>query len=738
MKYNYQDLDFLLNTLYDITTNEKTNKCYKIKSINRMQIKIEDIKMPKSFDPKSILKANMQLMGSYNNKIYFKRLPDDITTHACTIVVGVYNNSNSNFNDMERGEVVNMAMSYITSEIALVEKLKFLYLPIMNFDITLKEVKKLNDDIANSYAKYQEETMLYVSVYEHFNKIKTLQDYLVENGKKFKLVEWKVLIFQVLYTLAKLNEKLKRFRHNKLDLNSIKVSIKKKDSTKKHIFKLGTKVFKVPDTEFEIKISDYEHSSTSDYQRNKDTDKVTENQYYDVHYFLSHLMNYLIKANIDIPELSVFINQMIPEKFKINDMDKFEGLNEVIYERFTSDIILPSIVLKKNNFFDDFIENIDMDLSASPISTNEKELKRYKGKQKDVRYSDNSITESSQYSYRLLGRNIELNKKNNKKTSRYNNIKDNSMIRGTRKMNLSRREVLKNKESGIFRMAESNKSAKSSDSEDLSNESSALDEQVFDESSIASSDYQMKRTKDKKKGKKTSVKKGGKRSKKSSKGKKYSESSVKLTSMSSTSLGDDVEVKSKGKKQAASELSDGFKSSLLNNLPEGYSGELPENLRGMVDAKKAGMAVPQMMPEGGMGSALGAPMGNPMGMGGQTKFNRMKDLLGIQNYVPPEGNALPPGLQQMALSQGAMGAMGAMGAPTGVSQPIPMGMPAEIPGGLPMGMAPGMGQGMPMPMGMPEGPAAAMGPMSAMPQGMPMAQMGGSKLLKNKDGKFFF
>ena len=109
--------------------------------------------------------------------------------------------------------------------------------------------------------------------------------------------------------------------------------------------------------------------------------------------------------------MMIFINKMIPEKFKVTDINNFKGLNEVLYEQSASESILPSQILKKNNFFIDYIENIDMDLSASPISTNKEELKRYKGKKKGVEYRDNSITESSQYSYRLLGRNIEFKNK---------------------------------------------------------------------------------------------------------------------------------------------------------------------------------------------------------------------------------------------------------------------------------------------------------------------------------------
>jgi hypothetical protein len=259
MKFNYEDLDFLLNTLYDITINDKTQKCYKIKSINRKNIKIEDLKMPKTFEPKDILKGEMQFIGEVNKKFHYKRLPDNLTTHACTVIIGMYDSKNTNYEDLERGEIVNMAMGYITSEIAITEKLKFLYLPIMNFDLTLKELKGFNDKLGDNFGKYKDDTMLYISIYEHYNKIKPLYTYLEENGKKMKLEEWKVLIFQVLYALSKLNEKLKSFRHNNLNLESIKVSIKKKEPNKKNIYKLGTKLFRVPDTEFEIKISDYEY-----------------------------------------------------------------------------------------------------------------------------------------------------------------------------------------------------------------------------------------------------------------------------------------------------------------------------------------------------------------------------------------------------------------------------------------------------------------------------------------------
>ncbi len=174
-KYNYEDLDFLLNTLYDIAYLEKSKGCYKIEPIERKHIKISDIKMGSLFDSNDILKkGTYQYLGKYNQKQYYIRRAENLQT--CMIAIGMYDPKNKIVNDMKRSEIISMAMSYIISEIALTEKLRFVLLPVINFDIKLGELKKKNSTLIEKFNSYDENSMMYINVYEYQNKIITLEN----------------------------------------------------------------------------------------------------------------------------------------------------------------------------------------------------------------------------------------------------------------------------------------------------------------------------------------------------------------------------------------------------------------------------------------------------------------------------------------------------------------------------------------------------------------------------------
>jgi hypothetical protein len=725
--YNYQDFDFLLNTLYDCVYNDTNKGCYKLKPITRKDIHIEDLKMPTTFDKNNILKGKFQYINNYNQKYMYKRISD--STYTCAINIGVYNQTNKNINAMKRSEIVNMAMMYLTSELAIDEHLKYVLLPIMNFDITIKELKNINELLTDNFKNYDENTMLYINVVEYYNKLISLEEFLQEKGKKMTIDEWKVLMFQILYTLYRLSERISKFRHNNLNLQAIKIYVRK-PTNKKNIFKVGTKTFVVPDYGFDIKISDYDKSFTPEYYGNMNTDRITENPYYDMHYFLTYFAFYINRLKLDIPEIKQFIDQIIPEKFRNTTLINFDGLDEAYYEHQANEILTPSIVLKKNFFFANFIENMDM--SASSVSNNETDINRYTPKENNVSYTDKSLTEDSQYSYRMLGRNIEKNINNRKKTSHYNNIRESSMIRGSRKMNVSKaNNIVKNNESGILNKAEKKYKNKVISREvEMNDDSDSLkddleDEKVFDESDVENTKQQLKRHLNK--GGRISNNKNfiSKIAKSLNKNKSESETEASISMSSTTSEKNKYNLN----KQSLQELSEGLQDTIIGKLPEGYAGELPDSFKQNLPAPSMSQGQQNMMGQNMMGqNMMSQNMGmqfNPMSNGPSQKINSLGKVLGVQQYTPEHGlSALPQGINSNSLPQ--------------------MGMPQM---GLPQMEMPQMGMpqmGMPQ-MGMPQMGVPQMGmPQMGMPQmGVPqmgMPQMGGGRKLKvyKLDNSFFF
>lgn len=216
--------------------------------------------MPDEFNPSDIFNGKFEFMNKYNNRIYYKRQSD--ASHQCSLSFGRYHGL-GNVNDMGRGEIFNPTIHYILSELVINEKFKHILLPVMFFDTTLGKLKELapeihqrivNDPTMNQNAIDQ--SKIHVFATEHYFKMQSLREYIKDNFDNITLDHWKTMIFQVLFTLHKISERLHKFRHNMLNLDAIRVYIKKDIGD--HIqYKLGQTIFNVPNMGFEIKISDY-------------------------------------------------------------------------------------------------------------------------------------------------------------------------------------------------------------------------------------------------------------------------------------------------------------------------------------------------------------------------------------------------------------------------------------------------------------------------------------------------
>jgi hypothetical protein len=370
---SYDDIDFCLNTLYDYYYSSSDDKCYLFKPIIRSDIKLSDLKKENDFDPKQVLSGNIKFEEKTEKKWIFKRTSE--TSYPCNLEIGIYENKELSLSDMSREELVNIAMLYMMSELQSVDKMRHIVLPVMMFDIKKKNLDKLVPSIKKEIGeKIDDYADMYVLVTEHYFKMETLKSYLDKNAKTMDLQKWKVLFFQVLFTLGKIGERFNMFRHNKLDLTSIRI-YSRKETSKHDEYKISGITFSVPNSGFDIKIADFDHSTTSDYSKNKRNTLYNDNPYYDIHYFFNSIYLYIKRNNILINEINNFINDMVPTQYR-SESDKFKGLDEAKFDNKSSFMITPIMVLKKNNFFTNFI---NMDLTVSPIDNNKvkKRIKKY-------------------------------------------------------------------------------------------------------------------------------------------------------------------------------------------------------------------------------------------------------------------------------------------------------------------------------------------------------------------------
>lgn len=375
----YDNIDYLLNIYYDLVYRAKPEKNYIFEPITRKNIELIDLKKPKDFDYSNIFDADLKYIGYYNERYHFKRKSN--IGFPCQMSFGYYQTVNTS--DMNRGVLYNMAIMYIVSEIVINEKFKHSVLPIMLFDIYQKDNKipdfsQYNKEIKNPHYKDNADNMMYCLITEHYFDMLTLNEYLFSNFDKMTILDWKILFFQVLYSLYKLTERLDNFRHNWLNLNAIRIYTKNKnindiadDSSINNVYKIGSVKFDVPNGNFDIKITDYDYATTNDYIQNISIGKPKQNDYYDVHYFFNSLYLWEQDNKKKFPqEIKAFIKRIVPDSVMVKDSDLFDGLDESIieYNNFASHDTLPSMILRKNNFFDDFIIKEDnMNMSARPL-----------------------------------------------------------------------------------------------------------------------------------------------------------------------------------------------------------------------------------------------------------------------------------------------------------------------------------------------------------------------------------
>ena len=430
----YDQIDFCLNILYDFYYNKNERKCYQFKPIIKNSITVNTLKKSRNFVYDEIFNEKIDFVGYYNDKWYFKRSSN--TTYSCILCIGGYNIDNTNLDDLERGELINMGFHYILSESFANDNLKQILLPVMNFDINYKDLIEYNPIFQDNIKKENTGNNLYVNIYENYYPQQTLEKYLRDNIKNVSNIEWKVIIFQTLFALFKISERLRNFRHNNLNLNSIFV-VKNEESQSMETYKIGKTVFNLPNVGIDIKITNFEKSFSVDYYNNKDTDKQNDNPYYDVHYFLQNIYFIMSEMKYENTELEKFINDIIPEKLKINLRNDFTGLNESLFSLIPVQYLFPSNILKKNNFFSEFI--INMDITVSPINNDRIKISRLREKDKLVDYSFSSPTEISD-APRMVARKINYkNDPNNENSNNNNMIKKTSsnninMIKGTRKL----------------------------------------------------------------------------------------------------------------------------------------------------------------------------------------------------------------------------------------------------------------------------------------------------------------
>ncbi len=186
-------------------------------------------------------------------------------------------------------------------------------------------------------------------------------DYIKQhkNISPLTVLEWKIILFKIIYTLSVIYEHYPNFRHN--DLSSKNVLINKSTTTTHKHYKFDNLVYEIPPSDIEIFLWDFEYANIKDIVNNKlITDdlinmkkeygiRIERNQYYDIHYFLNSL--YYLKM---FPkEIEDFILRNIDKKhlerdvhFNINNYRLLQNLEYNTPKKMLKDALFREFIIE--------------------------------------------------------------------------------------------------------------------------------------------------------------------------------------------------------------------------------------------------------------------------------------------------------------------------------------------------------------------------------------------------------
>jgi hypothetical protein len=215
----FDDIDYLTDLLYNYLYNADKYK-FEIASSNT-----DDIDNIKKNVSSSLINKIFNARISFSRIIKTENRIVYVFKRETKQDIYIYQYLTDSYNDITTGTNYDMIITYLLSDLVLYKKTKHILLPIMNFDIDVELISNFIDkyDELNRIKEVlnYREKKLAIKIREHFKKKKTLLEYLEENIKKFGELEYTVLLFQVLHTLAIIQEKYPTFRHNYLELDII-------------------------------------------------------------------------------------------------------------------------------------------------------------------------------------------------------------------------------------------------------------------------------------------------------------------------------------------------------------------------------------------------------------------------------------------------------------------------------------------------------------------------------------
>ena len=309
MEYNLNDN---INILYNYCYNKYNTNCLNYENIEPGNININNIKLSIDHVKYNIL-LNQVITGKFKNMMnnndiyYYKEYSHDF---PITYKITFYKEQNEIYNLSSKLNNDSL-FSYLLSALILSKKTKHILLPILNIDINYADIQFIFDEntkykLKNKIKLNEIQNICCLQIKEHYFKQISLYEYLKSNT-----CDYKILLFQIIHTLAIIQNEYPTFRHNNLTLNSILIYCKNKTNIIECYNSFQNDVFYIPNNGFDIKIFNFENATINKFYGNS-----IYNPYYDIYIFFTDFIKN-IKCN---NEINTFVNKYIPDKFNENEI----------------------------------------------------------------------------------------------------------------------------------------------------------------------------------------------------------------------------------------------------------------------------------------------------------------------------------------------------------------------------------------------------------------------------------
>ncbi len=452
METEFLDLESKINLIYDYLYNLNTKNCFNFDKINLGKISIDDIKVsvPEANtdiefykkNKEDILNARFRITSwdDDTKQIILKRYSNQFPVNVKVSFYG----TNENTNSLDTGANNDSLFSYLLSQLVLGKKTKHILLPIINIDCEINDIEHIirNDPIygkiKSAITNGEISNKCCLQLREHFFKSTSLEEYLSKN-----ICSYKGLLFQIIHTLAVLQNEYDGFRHNNLTLKNIVIYLKKTSDTfteYQGFDKDPEKKYYLPNYGFDIKITNFENTIIPKYHGLFNTKSKSikfpdqPNAYYDLYVFLNDLIEGMSKMSLyaegnkcDV-ETKKFFERIIPPHIRGINMEKYNK----------NMIVVSPIDLLNDKYFDEYKNKPSKNFSEETMINHQ----YLTGKPVIETFMDSD-------NYSVLGRQDKLISKSNimiKSRTIKNTAKDNKIkrIKGGNKSNEQNEKIFAN------------------------------------------------------------------------------------------------------------------------------------------------------------------------------------------------------------------------------------------------------------------------------------------------------